>query len=67
MGDITVPLDRNKLKNISLITNASNMGFDTYNVYILFGVKIPEDDILRVLNTFYPDLNEIIAPRLSPG
>jgi len=35
------------------------MGFDTHTVFILFGVKVLEEDIRDVLNIFhYPDLDE---------
>ena len=35
------------------------MGFDTHPVFILFGVKIPVEDIFRVIKIFFPDIDEV--------
>lgn len=43
------------------------MGWDSYNVYILFGFKVPDEDIGRVLDIFgYSDINADKIRHLLP-
>ena len=42
------------------------MGYDEHYVYVLFGVKLPEDDLLRVLHLF-AEQDEVKRPLKIPN
>jgi hypothetical protein len=43
------------------------MGWDSHLISILFGVKIPDYDTIRVIQIFYPEVTEIKRPLKIPG
>lgn len=43
------------------------MGFDTLSIFILFGVKVPNEDILKVIKIFFPNTDEVKRPLIIPN
>lgn len=43
------------------------MGWDTHSIFILFGIKIPDEDIIRVIQIFYPERTDITRALKIPN